>query len=212
MAIQRPSGLFFRASSTSFHTHTLLLTVCLRLFLYRISFLLFPCASAWENILGCVPISYRHTEWYFFFAKRHDRRGRRVTSQKLTIIIICTERDHRMPDHKSLYMLAIFCIAICLRLIINCQFVCLFVRIYHFNCGLSKCVILSKVNNTLLLQGFRVTLPTAGMYTTDMADVRRIHTKFRHFWLLMYFRVLAQIKMYLTVIIRMCCIRSCTYF
>ena len=122
MAIQRPSGLFFSGQPALLLAidHTLLLTVCLRLFLYRISFLLFPCASTWENSLGCVPISYRHTEWYFFFAKRHDRCGRRVACPKLTIIIICTERDHRMPEHKYLYMLAILCIAICFRLIINC--------------------------------------------------------------------------------------------
>ena len=40
------TSFFFRASSTSFHPHG---SVLLRLFLYLIPFLLFPCASVWEN-------------------------------------------------------------------------------------------------------------------------------------------------------------------
>ena len=44
------------------------LLLSLRLFLYVISFLLFPCASVWENTLASVPhfLLYGHTEWYLF--------------------------------------------------------------------------------------------------------------------------------------------------
>ena len=51
----RPSGLFIfdRACFASFYTHASLLP---SLFvLYLISFLLFPCASVWENTLAWVP-------------------------------------------------------------------------------------------------------------------------------------------------------------
>ena len=82
----RPSGFFFLARFTSFHTHASLLTSSS---VYLISFLLFPCASVWENARAWVAISYSRTEWYLlFFAKRRDRNGRRVACQKLTIIII----------------------------------------------------------------------------------------------------------------------------
>ena len=70
----RPSGLFLRARSTSFHTHASLLTFFVCCF---ISFLLFLCLSVWENTCAWVP-HFLLPYWMvpYFFAKRDDLLGR----------------------------------------------------------------------------------------------------------------------------------------
>ena len=84
----RPSGLlFFRARFTSFYTHASLLTafVCFVVLFHSC------CSHARvfvEILVHEFYISYSHTEWYLFFAKRHDWNGRRVVPcPKLFIII-----------------------------------------------------------------------------------------------------------------------------
>ena len=67
----RPSGLFFRAYFTSFHTHASLLTFLECLFvLFQ-----FCCSHArvfWKTIVHRFPISYIHTECYIFSRGRVD--------------------------------------------------------------------------------------------------------------------------------------------
>ena len=95
----RPSGLFLCMLCVFSYSR---LSYLLRLFLYLISFLLFPCANVWENTLEWVPNFYCHTEWYFLFFPTaqlhvHKRRSRRDSLigwwfsnlLLLLIIIIC---------------------------------------------------------------------------------------------------------------------------
>ena len=82
----RPSGfifscpLYFFPYSCFSYIH--------RRFLYLISLFLFPCASVWENTHQWVPNFLVIPIGIFFFEKRHDRNGRRVSCQKRTIIIM----------------------------------------------------------------------------------------------------------------------------
>ena len=50
-----------------FFAYSRLSSYVLRLFLYLVSFLLFPCASVWETLLHEFLISYSHIEWYLLF-------------------------------------------------------------------------------------------------------------------------------------------------
>ena len=72
-----------------FFALALLLSILTTLFLpsslvYLISFLLFPCASVWENTRACVPISYSHTEWYLFFFPTVHLQVHNVYSERKT--------------------------------------------------------------------------------------------------------------------------------
>ena len=49
LGCDKPSGLLFFSCPLYFFPYSRLSSVCLRLSHYLISFLLFPCASVWEN-------------------------------------------------------------------------------------------------------------------------------------------------------------------
>ena len=64
----RPSGLFFRARKTSFHTHASLLTV------FVCFFILFHSCCSHTRVFGKTlvhkfPISYSYTEWYLRYSR-----------------------------------------------------------------------------------------------------------------------------------------------
>ena len=67
---------------------------------------------------------------------------------------------------------------------------------------------------TLLAQRVRVTwlMPEWKQQQGQVWGEWRVHIKLRQFLLLSYFGMLARIKKFYTVIIRMCCIRLCAYF
>ena len=84
----RPLGLRFFVPAVLLSIYSRFSSYLLRLFFYLISFLLFPCASVWENTPVAFHISYGHTEWYLlFFAKRDDRNCWRFACEEVTIII-----------------------------------------------------------------------------------------------------------------------------
>ena len=58
---------FFFSCPLYFFPYSHFFSYLLRLFLYLISFLLFPCASVWENTLAWVPNFQYHSEWYLLF-------------------------------------------------------------------------------------------------------------------------------------------------
>ena len=68
LGCDRPSGLFF-SCPLCFFPSSLLSSYLLRLFLYLISFLVFPCASVKEKKM-CTSSSISHslTEWYLLFS------------------------------------------------------------------------------------------------------------------------------------------------
>ena len=83
-----PSKFFLLCPLYFFHSHASLFCR-LRLFLYLISFLLFKCASIWENTGARIP-HFLEPYWLVpsFFAKLLYRNGRIVACQNLTIIIV----------------------------------------------------------------------------------------------------------------------------
>ena len=121
----------------------------LHLFLYLISFLLFPCESVWENTRAWV-LNFLWPYWMVlnFFAKRHDRNGRSVACQKLTIIIIIINNYYLLLNiyvwWKQIYLVKLlqlgrFVHAILLSIFTHLLvfFICLFV-LFHSFCSHSR--------------------------------------------------------------------------
>ena len=85
----RPSGLLFILCLLYFFPYSRLCSFLLLLFLCLISFLLFPCASVWENTRTVheFPISYCHIEWYLFFSPQCNYKcSMCIRSEKLEIV------------------------------------------------------------------------------------------------------------------------------
>ena len=68
LGCDRPAGLFF-LSRFCFFPYSRLSSYLLRQFLCLISFLLFPCASVWENTRGCSPCPVAILNGTFLFSR-----------------------------------------------------------------------------------------------------------------------------------------------
>ena len=87
-----PSRHLFSCPFCFFHAHASLLTSFICLFLYLISFLLFPCQMFGKTLVHEFPISYSHTEWYFFFrsVKAMNNWKRSAIKQILLLLLLKT--------------------------------------------------------------------------------------------------------------------------
>ena len=81
---------FFCSCLICFFPYSRLSSYLLRLFLYLISFLLFPARVFGKTLVHEFPISYSHTEWYLLFSRGEIvlALGRSFAYQNLIILLL----------------------------------------------------------------------------------------------------------------------------